>query len=646
VSNLNPVEAESVTAFISYSHDSLEHMNRVGELCDRLRAEGVDCHIDQYEPSPPEGWSLWTLNQMEEADFILVVCTETYYRRVRGREEPRKGLGVKWEGMLITQSIYESVANKKFIPVVFSAQDAEHVPVFLRAYTYYNLETDEGYEALYRRLTNQPYFQKPQIGRLRLLGLLNRADVTPAVAKGEVGKMAEEDHESIQAAGYPENTFQDRESATTQTGAPTTGRATGGDGEAHTAQIWIICAVLFVSVVAVFILAPDKLPEYKQRVLAIVCAVLSGALSFLLSGRIAVKYKAIKSQLGEITVQSTGGVAVFALVLWWWLSPLSPVVAVPPSATPNPEIKPETKLALTPLINKTMGSMVYDVALSRGGELLASSEDDGSVRLWQTAQENGPRLLEKEGDVKRARCVALSPDGGMVASGSDDGKIRLWRTDTGRLHNIWRAHTAYVFDIYFDDKRVISAGEDSDGVRAVKVWRSDGKILKNWSNPELKDRIIAVNPGTQAVAILSALGGNIHLWSYGDNRQLKVLSASGVKVRGGSFSLDGGLFVAGSEDGLVRLWRVSDGRLLDTVEDDRTEVTSIAFHPNGQLFSVGYADGSVCLWRVGEARPVEKLKGNGSGVFDIAFSFDGQVLALCGDKIIQAWLVKPRDDAK
>jgi hypothetical protein len=44
--------------FISYSHDSPEHGDRVLALADRLRAEGIDCHLDQYETSPPEGWQL------------------------------------------------------------------------------------------------------------------------------------------------------------------------------------------------------------------------------------------------------------------------------------------------------------------------------------------------------------------------------------------------------------------------------------------------------------------------------------------------------------------------------------------------------------------------------------------------------------
>jgi SEFIR domain len=39
--------------FISYSHDSPDHQNRVLELVNRLRSDGIDAIIDQYVQSPP-----------------------------------------------------------------------------------------------------------------------------------------------------------------------------------------------------------------------------------------------------------------------------------------------------------------------------------------------------------------------------------------------------------------------------------------------------------------------------------------------------------------------------------------------------------------------------------------------------------------
>jgi hypothetical protein len=99
--------------FISYSHDSPEHAQHVLELAERLRKDGADAQIDQYVAgTPPEGWPRWMLDRLDWAEFVLVVCTETYYRRFRGQEEPSKGKGADWEGNLITLEIYDRLSSR------------------------------------------------------------------------------------------------------------------------------------------------------------------------------------------------------------------------------------------------------------------------------------------------------------------------------------------------------------------------------------------------------------------------------------------------------------------------------------------------------------------------------------------------------
>lgn len=162
--------------FISYTHDSTEHKNRVWELCERLLKDGLDCRIDQHEFSPPEGWPRWCRDQVKEARFVLVVCTETYKRRYEGTEEARKGLGAKWEGFIITQELYEAEGrNSKFIPLVFSAQDTKYIPIELRAATRYVLDGEDDYENLLRHLTDQPARVKSEVAqRIRSMPPIQR----------------------------------------------------------------------------------------------------------------------------------------------------------------------------------------------------------------------------------------------------------------------------------------------------------------------------------------------------------------------------------------------------------------------------------------------------------------------------------------
>lgn len=161
---------DAIKVFISYSHDSPEHENRVLELSDRLRDDGIDANIDQYQTNPPEGWQLWMEKEIRDSQFVLLVCTETYLRRVMKEEEKGKGLGVVWESTIAIQHLYNAgVVNEKFIPIIFGRDNTKYIPVPLQSTTYHEVSTDEGYEALYRRLTNQPYTKKPTLGAMKKL---------------------------------------------------------------------------------------------------------------------------------------------------------------------------------------------------------------------------------------------------------------------------------------------------------------------------------------------------------------------------------------------------------------------------------------------------------------------------------------------
>ena len=106
--------------FISYSWDSVDHTGRVLELADALRGRGIDVILDQYvHPDPDEGWPRWMDRNLDEAKFVVMVCTETYRRRVMGLEEPGKGFGVRWEGSLIYNRIYnDKPSASRFIPIL------------------------------------------------------------------------------------------------------------------------------------------------------------------------------------------------------------------------------------------------------------------------------------------------------------------------------------------------------------------------------------------------------------------------------------------------------------------------------------------------------------------------------------------------
>lgn len=175
--------------FISYSHDSDAHRQRVRELADRLVYEGVDCWCDQYveDGAPERGWPLWMEDNVRAADFVLMVCTELYLNRYEGRELPSRGLGAKFEAVLLTQDMYENDSkNKKIIAVLFEESDKAYIPSPFRPYTHYCLAAESGYSNLYARLTKQIPKVRPVLGTVKQLSAPSATSIDTLVSKQDL----------------------------------------------------------------------------------------------------------------------------------------------------------------------------------------------------------------------------------------------------------------------------------------------------------------------------------------------------------------------------------------------------------------------------------------------------------------------------
>ncbi|AGA90131.1 SEFIR domain-containing protein [Thioflavicoccus mobilis 8321] len=155
--------------FISYSHDSEAHRERVLGLSERLRQDGIQTILDRYvNGTPPEGWPRWMLNRLDEAGRVLLICTPTYYRRFRGHEEPGKGKGVDWEGAIVTQEVYDARSETtRFIPVLFDPADETCIPEPLRSHTRHCLGSEHDYQGLYDAILEQSGVAPGELGPIK-----------------------------------------------------------------------------------------------------------------------------------------------------------------------------------------------------------------------------------------------------------------------------------------------------------------------------------------------------------------------------------------------------------------------------------------------------------------------------------------------
>ena len=146
--------------FISYSQDSSKLKESVLKLSNTLRANGIDCEIDQYTISPKEGWPKWMIAQIDKSHKVIIVCSKGYYEKTSGKVSG--GKGVKFEITLALQDLYENpFSNNKFIPVIFQEDDMNYVPEPLRAFTV--LKVSSELEKLLCWIKDIPYIKKPPV---------------------------------------------------------------------------------------------------------------------------------------------------------------------------------------------------------------------------------------------------------------------------------------------------------------------------------------------------------------------------------------------------------------------------------------------------------------------------------------------------
>jgi WD40 repeat protein len=198
------------------------------------------------------------------------------------------------------------------------------------------------------------------------------------------------------------------------------------------------------------------------------------------------------------------------------------------------------------------GGLVLAVAWNADGTRMASTGQEGSIRIWGPATSSfsiAQLDFETTGKVTR---VAISPDARTVAAGDDRGFIHVWNRPAENTEPVvaseafpsWSAHAG--------------------GVRALAYIR-------------IADRVVLVSGGDD---------GRLIQWEI-DGKPIAHEMVNGAgPIRSIAVSPDGKTLAAGSSDGIVRLWDVATGTQKPRLEKRKGE------QQNYELYVVGFsADG-------------------------------------------------------
>ena len=248
---------------------------------------------------------------------------------------------------------------------------------------------------------------------------------------------------------------------------------------------------------------------------------------------------------------------------------------------------------------------VRSLAMMPGGNLVSGSWDK-TVKIWET----GDLVIAYEGDNKVIKMsdysktlrghlnavltVHVLADGKTIASGSSDNQIRLWDSETGKCLKIFNEHSGEIlsFACRADSKTLISGSGD----RTIKVWDTERKL-------------------TPCVETLSGHTGPV--WC------LKLLS-------------DDCTLVSGSPDKMIKLWNLDKLVCVRTILGHQNHVLNLSQFKDNTLLSCD-DEGVIKIWHLATATCMNTIQDRTGPIQAVAVTSDYNIVAGGSEKRLFVW---------
>lgn len=149
--------------FMSYS-SAEGHNEWVLRLCTRLRGNGVDVVLDQWEASLGSDLAHFMEQGLVGADRVIAVCSDSYIQKAN---EGQRGVG--YEKKIMTAALIKNAVSDHIVPVIRDASGSKVTPVFLDGVRYADFRDDDKWDTSYNELLFDLFGQriqpKPVLGK-------------------------------------------------------------------------------------------------------------------------------------------------------------------------------------------------------------------------------------------------------------------------------------------------------------------------------------------------------------------------------------------------------------------------------------------------------------------------------------------------
>jgi WD40 repeat protein/DNA-binding SARP family transcriptional activator len=259
-------------------------------------------------------------------------------------------------------------------------------------------------------------------------------------------------------------------------------------------------------------------------------------------------------------------------------------------------------------------------ALSPSGRVLATSDANGAVRLWDTV--TGRQPSELAGLPGTASSLAFSPSGRLLLAAGGDGTAIVWDVATGQVVSDVTASQGFLYQAVFapDERTIYTVAQDG----TVASWDLTGRRgFGSWAAVPAGVQAVAASPGG-AVLLGTATGQVIVLDpALSVRRRIKLTGP----VTALAVNPAGRLAAAGTQHGTVSIVDLGTGAVIARIGGLHT-VGGVAWSPDGRLLAAIDAQAhrvqviDTGTWRTATAFSVPGPPGQ------VAWSADGRLLAI------------------
>ena len=322
-----------------------------------------------------------------------------------------------------------------------------------------------------------------------------------------------------------------------------------------------------------------------------------------------------------------------------------------------------------PLISMgNQDSQCLRIAFSRDGTLLATSNCDGRIAIWQISSARLiTTLTTNAGSID---FLAFTPDNSYLISAGNKGTLTCSGIPLG--NTVWsyadKSHPVSCVAMSGNGEEIL-AGDDSGGM--IRIGCRTGKTLLAVQGHLSEVTAISPAPGAKSTAFGHAdgticcrdNGTGAEIWSVpgtgdairalacmGQADQLFVVyerslpslrdGSTGVPVRTytgfsghptcHAISAKNPLAAIGSDDRVLRLWNWQERNPTAAIPFYNRLPTCCALTPDGTLAAVGCNEGTIYFFSVPEGQQIKEFRGYRQAVTACAISPDGNVLATAG----------------